>query len=97
MGREVSLFYIVWQAVLPQVLVQNRSIPLRPLNVPIPESFGIECGRLAQLPEDILQVASQRAAGMRKEIEDRRSAKKCVRTHTYNTLSFLYRLLITRL
>ncbi|KAK1232280.1 Mismatch repair protein msh3 [Marasmius sp. AFHP31] len=42
------------------------------------ESFGIECGRLAQLPEEILEVAARRAAGMRKEIEDRRSAKKCV-------------------
>ncbi|KAJ8078692.1 Mismatch repair protein msh3 [Marasmius tenuissimus] len=40
------------------------------------ESFGIECGRLAQLPEEILEVAARRAAGMRKEIEDRRSAKK---------------------
>ncbi|KAI3610488.1 dna mismatch repair protein msh3 [Moniliophthora roreri] len=40
------------------------------------ESFGIECARLAQVPEEILTVASQRAARMQKEIEGRMSLSR---------------------
>ncbi|KAL0580265.1 Mismatch repair protein msh3 [Marasmius crinis-equi] len=40
------------------------------------ESFGIECGRLAKLPEEILQVASERAANLRTETEGRISVER---------------------
>ncbi|KAG7092381.1 hypothetical protein E1B28_008738 [Marasmius oreades] len=40
------------------------------------ESFGIECGRLAKLPEDILRAASERAAVMKLEIERRISLER---------------------
>lgn len=35
------------------------------------ESFGIECGRLAGLPEEILQDAAVQASKMRRQIEER--------------------------
>ncbi|TFK27399.1 DNA mismatch repair protein MSH3 [Coprinopsis marcescibilis] len=36
-----------------------------------PESFGIECGRLAGLPEKILRIASKRSDQMRNEVNKR--------------------------
>ncbi|RXW20992.1 hypothetical protein EST38_g4863 [Candolleomyces aberdarensis] len=36
-----------------------------------PESFGIECGRLAGLPDKLLQIASQRSDQMRREVDAR--------------------------
>ncbi|KAJ3504984.1 hypothetical protein NMY22_g17740 [Coprinellus aureogranulatus] len=36
-----------------------------------PESFGIECGRLAGLPEKLLQVAGERSDQMRQEVTAR--------------------------
>lgn len=38
---------------------------------PIIESFGIECGRLAGLPEKLLQVAGERSDQMRQEVTAR--------------------------
>lgn len=35
------------------------------------ESFGIECGRLAKLPENILEVATEKSAHMQAEVEKR--------------------------
>ncbi|CAA7265435.1 unnamed protein product [Cyclocybe aegerita] len=35
------------------------------------ESFGIECGRLAKVPEDILSVATERSAQMQEEVQER--------------------------
>lgn len=37
----------------------------------VTESFGVECARLAGLPETVLQVASEKAANMRQIIEER--------------------------
>jgi DNA mismatch repair ATPase MutS len=37
----------------------------------ISESFGIECGRLAGLPESILSVAANRAAIMKVQVQQR--------------------------
>ena len=42
------------------------------------ESFGIECGRLAGLPETILTVASKCASCMQREVEQRRRRYKYV-------------------
>ncbi|KAJ2917229.1 hypothetical protein MD484_g3189, partial [Candolleomyces efflorescens] len=36
-----------------------------------PESFGIECGRLAGLPDKLLEIASQRSDQMRREVDAR--------------------------
>ena len=44
----------------------------QPTNSPFHvESFGIECGRLAGLPESILAVASKRSSDMQQEVEKR--------------------------
>lgn len=37
----------------------------------VTESFGIECARLAGLPEIVLQVATDKAANMKQVIEER--------------------------
>ncbi|KAI0747682.1 muts domain V-domain-containing protein [Daedaleopsis nitida] len=37
----------------------------------VTESFGVECARLAGLPESVLQVASDKAADMKQVIEER--------------------------
>lgn len=37
----------------------------------VTESFGVECARLAGLPETVLQVATTKAASMRLVIEER--------------------------
>jgi len=44
------------------------------------ESFGVECARLAGLPEDILSIATQRSAAMQSIVEQRskrNKARKC--------------------
>jgi len=35
------------------------------------ESFGIECGRLAKIPETILHVASERSSRLQEEVQER--------------------------
>jgi len=45
-----------------------------------PESFGIECGRLAGLPESILAVASKRSSKLQREVEERTRQNKICRT-----------------
>ena len=35
------------------------------------ESFGIECGRLAKIPETILSVASERSSRLQEEVQER--------------------------
>lgn len=40
------------------------------------ESFGIECGRLAGLPEEILQDAAVHAEKMRRQVEGRQKRNK---------------------
>ncbi|KAI0373318.1 hypothetical protein BV20DRAFT_1104314 [Pilatotrama ljubarskyi] len=37
----------------------------------VAESFGVECARLAGLPESVLQIASTKAASMRQTIQER--------------------------
>ncbi|KAI9056873.1 hypothetical protein FKP32DRAFT_1584914 [Trametes sanguinea] len=37
----------------------------------VTESFGVECARLAGLPESVLQIAASKAANMRQVIEER--------------------------
>jgi len=37
----------------------------------VAESFGIECGRLAGLPESILSVAANRAASIKVQVQQR--------------------------
>ncbi|KAH6918993.1 DNA mismatch repair protein MSH3 [Coprinopsis sp. MPI-PUGE-AT-0042] len=41
-----------------------------------PESFGIECGRLAGLPDNLLQTASQYSDQLRHEVEERMKRNK---------------------
>lgn len=41
-------------------------------------SFGIECGRLAALPESVLEKAEVQAAGMQAKVKERHSRSKCV-------------------
>jgi len=36
-----------------------------------PESFGVECARLAALPENILEVAAERSTQMEGEVQQR--------------------------
>jgi|SRR5882762_8442832 len=42
------------------------------------ESFGIECGRLAGLPENILQIAAVQAEKLRVLVEERHKRNKSV-------------------
>jgi DNA mismatch repair protein MSH3 len=42
------------------------------------ESFGVECARLAGLPEQILSVATERSGAMRSIVEQRSRRNKCV-------------------
>ncbi len=44
----------------------------------VTESFGIECARLARLPESILQVAAGKAVHLRQMIEERVKRTKWV-------------------
>ena len=44
------------------------------------ESFGIECARLAGLPEQILSMATERAGAMRSIVEQRSKQNKYVNT-----------------
>ena len=37
----------------------------------VAESFGVECARLAGLPESVLARASKEASGMKRVVEDR--------------------------
>ncbi|CUA72462.1 DNA mismatch repair protein msh3 [Rhizoctonia solani] len=41
-------------------------------------SFGIECGRLAHMPEEVLQAAKRHAARMQEIVETRRAANRFV-------------------
>jgi len=41
-------------------------------------SFGIECGRLAKVPEDILSVALRKARHMEDEVKERIRRNRCV-------------------
>ncbi|KAF4615129.1 hypothetical protein D9613_003157 [Agrocybe pediades] len=43
------------------------------------ESFGIECARLAALPENILEVAAERSAQMQGEVEQRVRKNKLIK------------------
>lgn len=40
------------------------------------ESFGIECGRLAGIPEEVLQASAVQAAKMRRQVEERHRRNK---------------------
>jgi len=40
------------------------------------ESFGIECGRLACVPEEVLSVAAKKASHMQDEVENRIQRKR---------------------
>lgn len=42
------------------------------------ESFGVECGRLAGLPENILKVAALRSSDMQNIVEQRQKRNLCV-------------------
>jgi DNA mismatch repair protein MSH3 len=42
------------------------------------ESFGIECGRLAGLPESILAVAAKRSSALQQDVQQRTRLKKYV-------------------
>ena len=41
-----------------------------------PRSFGVECGRLAGLPEFVLQSATERSAKLKEQVERRVEANK---------------------
>ncbi|KAF9069829.1 DNA mismatch repair protein MSH3 [Rhodocollybia butyracea] len=44
------------------------------------DSFGVECGRLAGLPEEILYAASHKSSRMQKEVEDRIARNRALNT-----------------
>jgi len=41
-------------------------------------SFGIECGRLAGLPEELLETAAVRSASLQGQVDERVKANRCV-------------------
>ncbi|KAF9533444.1 DNA mismatch repair protein MSH3 [Crepidotus variabilis] len=47
------------------------------------ESFGIECGRLARIPEPVLSVASEKAAHMQEEVQARIRRNRLVMKFTF--------------
>lgn len=49
------------------------------------ESFGVECGRLAGLPDCILSVASQRSSSMQDQVEERMKHNKSAKFSQYFT------------
>lgn len=42
------------------------------------ESFGVECGRLAGLPESLLQLATSKSQTLRRSVEAREKRNRCV-------------------
>ena len=42
------------------------------------ESFGVECGRLAGLPEPLLQLAASKSKTLRQSVEAREKRNRCV-------------------
>lgn len=42
------------------------------------ESFGVECGRLAGLPEPLLQLAASKSKSLRQSVEAREKRNRCV-------------------
>ena len=42
------------------------------------ESFGVECGRLAGLPEPLLQLAASKSTTLRQSVEAREKRNRCV-------------------
>ncbi|KAL1680878.1 muts domain V-domain-containing protein [Schizophyllum commune] len=55
------------------------------------ESFGVECGRLAGLPESVLQTASQRSQSFQVEVEARMKRNRFVPLHRsyFQALTFI--------
>ncbi|KAF8162946.1 muts domain V-domain-containing protein [Crassisporium funariophilum] len=51
------------------------------------ESFGIECGRLAKIPETILLLASERSAQMQEEVQER--VRKNKYATSFTNLTFM--------
>lgn len=46
------------------------------------ESFGIECGRLAGLPEPLLQLAASKSKTLRQSVEAREKRNRCVMNYS---------------
>ena len=46
------------------------------------ESFGVECGRLAGLPELLLQLAASKSKTLRRSVETREKRNRCVIDHS---------------
>jgi DNA mismatch repair protein MSH3 len=42
------------------------------------ESFGVECGRFAGLPEPLLQLAASKSKSLRRSVEAREKRNRCV-------------------
>ncbi len=42
------------------------------------DSFGVECGRLAGLPESILRTAAAKASSFQIDVEQRKAENRCV-------------------
>jgi DNA mismatch repair protein MSH3 len=42
------------------------------------ESFGVECGRLAGLPEVLLQLAASKSRSLKQSVEAREKRNRCV-------------------
>ena len=67
--REVTFLYRLVRGLVTGNLVSFCS--KNSTRSTLAESFGIECGRLAGLPESILSVAANRAAIMKVEVQQR--------------------------
>lgn len=50
------------------------------------ESFGVECGRLAGLPEHLLQLAASKSKTLRQSVEAREKRNRCVVITLYNKM-----------
>lgn len=69
--RELTFLYRLVRGIATgeRITLQPK---LRRLIAVLSESFGIECGRLAGLPEPLLSVALEKAGKMQEEVKQRR-------------------------
>lgn len=61
------------------------------------ESFGVECGRLAGLPEPLLQLAASKSRSLKQSVEDREKRNRYMvnsSLESNSTLMYISRLLM---
>ena len=61
------------------------------------ESFGVECGRLAGLPDSLLQLAASKSKSLKRSVEAREKRNQYAVNHSLDqttTLTCIFRLLM---